>query len=176
MTWQDYIASVDCSHPMTTDAKHLAALCRIVEGKKYRILEFGSHAGISAAAMALASPESTIVAVDLCDTVPEPYRVDYWHSLGIANIVPVADATGTYLAACQPRDVDVVFHDAVHGIAAFPEYVRCAEIAAVVALHDFEQLPGDMQTAVAEKFRRSTQDADATGRVLFVGYDSRCGL
>lgn len=173
MTWQDFVASVDCSHPMTTDRRHLAALCEIVEGKQNWILEFGSHAGISAAAMALAAPASTIVSVDLCDTVPESYRVDYWRSLGIANIVPVADTTGLYLAGCRPASYDVVFHDAVHGIAAFPEYVKCAEIATVVAIHDFEQLPGDMQSAVAAKFQRSTQDADATGRVLFVGYRSR---
>ena len=172
MTWQDFVASVDCSHQMTTDPRHLAALCEIVEGRQYRILEFGSHAGISTSAMALASPQSTIFAVDLCDTVPEAYRVAYWQSLGITNIVPVAVATGLHLAKCQPREFDVVFHDAVHGTAAFPEYVRCAEIAAVVAIHDFEQLPDNMQEAVAAKFRRSTQDADAKGRVLFVGYQA----
>ena len=170
MTWQDYVASVDCSHPMTTDPRHLAALCEIVEGKEYRILEFGSHAGISASAMALASPESTIFAVDLCDTVPEASRVAYWQSLGITNVIPVAEATGLYFAECPPGKFDVVFHDATHGIAAFPEYVRCAEIAAVVAIHDFEQLPDDMQAALAAKFRRSTKDADVKGRVLFVGY------
>jgi len=170
MTWQDFVESVDCSHPMTTDPRHLAALCEIVEGKPHRILEFGSHAGISASAMALASPESTIFSVDLCDTVPESYRVAYWQSLGITNIVPVADATGFYLARCQPGEFDVVFHDAVHGTAAFDEYMRCADIASVVAIHDFEQLPDDMQAAVAAKFQRSTTDADANGRVLFVGY------
>ena len=174
MTWQDFVASVDCSHPMTTAPRHIAALCEIVEGKQYRILEFGSHAGISASAMALASPESTIVAVDLCDTVPEASRVAYWQGLGITNVVPVADATRLYLSGCQPGDYDVVFHDAVHGIAAFPEYIRCAEISTVVAIHDFEQLPDEMQAAVAAKFQRSTKDADASGRVLFVGY--RCGL
>jgi len=158
---------------MTTDPRHLAALCGIVEGKQYRIVEFGSHAGISAAAMALASPESTVVAVDLCDTVPESCRVAYWQSLGITNIVPVAYSTGLYLAECSPGEFDVVFHDAVHGVAAFSEYARCAEIAKVVAIHDFEQLPGDMQAAVAKKFQRSTTDADDRGRVLFVGHDSR---
>ena len=170
MTWQDFVASVDCSNPMTTDPRHIALLCGIVEGKEYRILEFGSHAGISAAAMALAAPLSQVVAVDLCDTVPEAARVAYWQSLGITNIVPVAAATGKYLLQCPPGEFEVVFHDAVHGVGAFLEYLGCAEIAKVVAIHDFEQLPGDMQSAVSAKFKRSTKDADAKGRVLFVGY------
>jgi hypothetical protein len=170
MTWEDFVASVDYSHPMTTDPKHLAILCGIVEGMEYRILEFGSHAGISAAAMALAAPLSDVVAVDLCDTVPEAARVAYWQSLGITNIVPVAEATGTYLEECPPGEFEVVFHDAVHGVGAFLEYLGCAEIAKVVAIHDFEQLPDDMQSAVAAKFQWITKDADDKGRVLFVGY------
>jgi predicted O-methyltransferase YrrM len=155
---------------MTTDPRHLAALCEIVEGKKYRIVEFGSHAGISASAMALASPESTIFAVDLCDTVPEAFRVSYWQSLGITNVIPVAYSTSLYLADCQPDEFDVAFHDAVHGVAAFLEYVKCADIAKVVAIHDFEQLPEDMQATVAAKFHEHTKDADVKGRVLFVGF------
>ena len=170
MTWQDFVASVDCSNPMTTDPKHIAMLCGIVEGMEYRILEFGSHAGISAAAMALAAPLSQVVAVDLCDTVPEAARVAYWQSLEIANVVPVAAATVTYLEQCPPGEFEVVFHDAVHGVAAFLEYLGCAEIAKVVAIHDFEQLPEDMQSAVASKFQWTTKDADSKGRVLFVGY------
>jgi len=170
MTWQDFVASVDCSHPMTTDRRHLAALCEIVEGNRYRVVEFGSHAGISASAMALASPESTILAVDLCDTVPEAFRVSYWQSLEITNVIPVAYSTSLYLADCQPDEFDVVFHDAVHGVAAFPEYVRCADSAKVVAIHDFEQLPDDLRATVAAKFQRSTTDADDKGRVLFVGF------
>jgi len=170
MTWQDFVASIDCSHPMTTDPKHLAILCGVVEGLECRILEFGSHAGISAAAMALASPLSEVVAVDLCDTVPEAARVAYWQSLGITNIVPVAEATGTYLEQCPPGEFDFVFHDAVHGVGAFLEYLGCAEIARVVAIHDFEQLPDDMQAAVEAKFKESAKDADDKGRVLFVGY------
>ena len=155
---------------MTTDPKHIAMLCGIVEGMEYRILEFGSHAGISAAAMALAAPLSQVVAVDLCDTVPEAARVAYWQSLEIANVVPVAAATVTYLEQCPPGEFEVVFHDAVHGVAAFLEYLGCAEIAKVVAIHDFEQLPEDMQSAVSAKFQWTTKDADSKGRVLFVGY------
>jgi predicted O-methyltransferase YrrM len=46
------------------------------------ILELGSHAGISTAALAIAAPESTVVSVDLCDTVCEDDRLAYWQLLG----------------------------------------------------------------------------------------------
>jgi hypothetical protein len=46
----------------------------------------------------------------------------------------------------------------------------CAEIASGLAIHDFEQLPAEMQAAVAAKFSHTATDADAKGRVLFVGW------
>ena len=60
MTWNEYLATIDASHPMTTAPKHIAELCEIVAGKDWRILELGSHAGLSTAALAIAAPESTI--------------------------------------------------------------------------------------------------------------------
>ena len=92
MTWRDYLHSVDCSHQMTTDPQHIAELCEVAHGQEWRILELGSHAGISTAAIAIAAPESIVVSVDLCDTMPEESRVAYWETVGVANIQPVADA------------------------------------------------------------------------------------
>ena len=68
MNYLEFLANVDDSHPMTTAVMHIEVLCRYAK-RATSILELGSHAGISAAAMALANPHATIVSVDLCDTV-----------------------------------------------------------------------------------------------------------
>lgn len=169
--WREFLDSVDCSHPMTTSRRHIAMLCEAVEGREWRILELGSHAGVSAAAMALAAPEGEITAVDLCDTVPEATRVSYWCGLNIVNIRPVAASAFDFLLSCGRDSFDLVFHDAVHGPAAFREYLGCVELASkAVAVHDFEQMPADMQGAVAGLFSSSSTDTDERGRVLFVGW------
>lgn len=168
--WREFVDSIDDSHPMTTDRRHIRMLCEAVKGLSWRILELGSHAGLSTAAMALAAPASTITAVDLCDTVGEAMRTTYWATLGITNIKPVAGSAGDFLSSCLPGQFDFVFHDAVHGPAAFFEYLGCAEIASGLAIHDFEQLPPEMQQAVTAKFSHTATDADGRGRVLFMGW------
>jgi protein-L-isoaspartate O-methyltransferase len=169
-SWRDFVDSIDDSHPMTTAKKHIAMLCEAIEGQAWRILELGSHAGLSAAAMALAAPRSTITAVDLCDTVGEAWRTTYWATLGITNIKPVSGSAGDFVSTCLPGQFDFIFHDAVHGPAAFFEYLGCAEIASGLAIHDFEQLPPEMQAAVTAKFAHTKTDADHKGRVLFLGW------
>lgn len=168
--WREFVDLLDDSHPMTTDKRHIQMLCEAVEDRACRILELGSHAGLSTAAMALAAPVSTITAVDLCDTIAEAMRTVYWASLGITNIKPVAGSAGDFLLSCTPGQFDFVFHDAVHGPAAFFEYLGCAEIASGLAIHDYEQLPPEMQAAVAAKFAHTATDADGKGRVLFMGW------
>ena len=168
--WRQFVEPLDDSHPMTTDRKHISQLCELVEGKSWRILELGSHAGLSAAAMALAAPLSKLTAVDLCDTVPEEDRISLWKIIGIGNIQPVSGSADGYLDACPASEFDLVFHDAVHGTEAFFEYLRCSEIARIVAIHDFEQLPDPMQEAVSGKFSSVSTSADSRGRVLFVGH------
>ena len=155
---------------MTTDKRHIGKLCEAVEGQEWRILELGSHAGLSTAAMALAAPVSTITAVDLCDTVSEAMRTTYWATLGLTNIEPVAASAGDFLSSCLPGQFDFIFHDAVHGPAAFFEYLGCAEITSGLAIHDYEQLPAEMQAAIEAKFSHTATDADGKGRVLFVGW------
>jgi predicted O-methyltransferase YrrM len=169
--WREFVESIDDSHPMTTDRRHIRMLCEAVEGRRWRILELGSHMGLSAAAMALASPESSITAVDLSDTVAEAMRETYWATLGITNIFPVTADAEVYLSQCQPGQFDFVFHDAVHGPAAFLEYLGCAEVTgSILAIHDFEQLDDSMQAAVAAKFSTTVADADSRGRSLFLGW------
>jgi len=117
MTYEEYLRGVDCSHQMTTATEHIAALCEVVAGNNWEILELGSHAGISTAALALAAPESNVVSVDLCDTITEAVRVEYWETLGIANIKPVAGDAWEFLRWCQQESIacDFIFHDAAHG-------------------------------------------------------------
>jgi hypothetical protein len=168
--WREFVDFLDDSHPMTTDKRHIGMLCEAVEGQEWRILELGSHAGLSTAAMALAAPGSTITAVDLCDTVSEAMRTTYWSTLGLTNIEPVAASAADFLSSCLPRQFDFVFHDAVHGPAAFFEYLGCAEITSGLAIHDYEQLPAEMQAAIVAKFSTTTTNADGKGRVLFMGW------
>lgn len=168
--WQQFVEEVDDSDVMSTCRRHIALLCSIVEGQAWRIAELGSHRGITAAALALAAPRSTIWAVDLCDTVPEQARIDYWRGLGIENIRPVHASASDYLSTLVPGGLDFVYHDAVHGPSALFEYLGCVEIASNVAIHDWELLPQEMQQAVTGKLQSHSTDRDERGRLLFVGY------
>lgn len=172
MTWEAFLASIDDSHQMTTAREHIADLCRIVHGQDWRILELGSHAGLSTAALAIAAPQSTVVSVDLCDTVPESHRVAYWDTIGLENIQPVQADAGRFLRDCQLglEPWDVIFHDAVHGEAALPEYMTAAGMCSILAIHDFEQLRPASQEQVASRFVSVATSDDTRGRRLFVGW------
>jgi len=170
MTYQDFLAAVDDGHEMTTAREHIAELCKlaasIVGG---RIVELGSHAGISAAALALASPTSTVVSVDLCDTIGEQERVAYWESLGLRNIVPAKCSAREYLDGMGEK-VDMIFHDADHGERAVIEYLLAAGVCDTLAIHDWEQLSPGSQSQVVEKFGRSwLPRPDSRGRQLWIG-------
>lgn len=172
MTWEAFLASIDDSHQMTTAKSHIADLCRIVQGKDWRILELGSHAGLSTAALAIAAPQSTVVSVDLCDTVPESHRVAYWETLGLENIQPVQADAGRFLRDCQLglEPWDFIFHDAVHGEPALPEYLTAAGMCSILAIHDFEQLCPASQRQVYARFEYTATCDDNRGRRLFVGH------
>lgn len=172
MTWSEYVASVDDTHQMTTAKEHLVELCCVVHGQEWRILELGSHAGLSTAALAIAAPASTVASVDLCDTVPESHRVAYWETVCIENIQPIQSDAGRFLRDCKLglEPWDFIFHDAVHGEAALPEYLMAAEMCRILAIHDFEQLSEASQQQVAGRFRSCTTSDDQRGRRLFVGW------
>ena len=170
MTWQEYLAGVDDSHPMTTAREHITDICRLAERCGGEVLELGSHAGISTAAIALATPGS-VVSVDLCDTVPEAARTDYWRSLGLTNITPVQADAGRFLRQCQLllRSYALIFHDAAHGDAVLPEYLTAAGLTDCLVIHDWEQLSEENRATVAGRFDTVTTSADEHGRTLFVG-------
>ena len=171
MTYDEYLRGVDCSHQMTTAPEHIAALCGVVAGKNWEILELGSHAGISTAALALAAPESNVVSVDLCDTITEAVRVKYWQTLGIANIKPAAGDACEFLRWCQTGIIywDFIFHDAAHGDGVLREYTLAASMTKVLAIHDWEQLSPASQAAVTQCFSEWTATPDKQGRELFIG-------
>lgn len=173
MTWTEFLDTVDDSHQMTTAREHIGELCQIVAGQQWRILELGSHAGISTAALAIAAPESTVVSVDLCDTVPEEHRLAYWHVLGLENVEPVRDDAGRFLRQSQLllEHWDFVFHDAAHGDAVMPEYLTAAGLTDRLAIHDFEQLGSSSQQQLRRMFPVTNETEDCRGRVLFVGRD-----
>lgn len=171
MTWNEYLAALDDSHQMTTAREHIAELCEIVEGQQWRILELGSHAGLSTAALAIAAPESTVVSVDLCDTVPDEYRREYWSVLGIENIDPIRGDAGRFLRQSQLNleQWDFIFHDAAHGEAVVHEYLTAAGLTTRLAIHDWEQLGRSSQRRIAQRFLYHQRSADSRGRELFVG-------
>lgn len=171
MTYDEYLRGVDCSHQMTTAPEHIAALCEVVAGMNWEILELGSHAGISTAALALAAPEANVVSVDLCDTITEAVRVAYWETLGIANIKPVAGDAWEFLRSCQTGIIywDFIFHDAAHGDGVLREYTLAASMTNVLAIHDWEQLSPTSQAAVSRCFSTWTATPDKQGRELFIG-------
>ena len=171
MTYKEYLRGVDCSHQMTTAPEHIAALCEVVAGMNWEILELGSHAGISTAALALAAPEANVVSVDLCDTITEAVRVEYWQTLGIANIKPMSGDAWEFLRWCQTGIIycDFIFHDAAHGDGVLREYTLAASMTKVLAIHDWEQLLPTSQAAVSQCFSKWTATPDAQGRELFIG-------
>ena len=172
MNYAEYLSLVDDSHPMTTSRGHIAEICQACAGSAGSILELGSHAGISAAAIAMAAPRAKVIAVDLCDTVPERNRVAYWFGLRLQNITPVRADAGQYLrdAVAIGLTYDVIFHDARHGESVVGEYVLAASLCATLIIHDFEQLSHESHQRVALLFASFTTSVDKKGRMLFIGH------
>ncbi len=159
---QKYLNSVDFSHPMTTDRRHIEIICGMAYGKT--VLELGSHAGISATAIALAG--GIVTSVDLCDTISQQQRVDYWKLHGV-DITPWAGTAEAYLQRRQK--FDVIFHDARHGDCALGEYMACANSCKTLVIHDFEKLSAGGRLALRACTATKNLDTDEQGRVLFVG-------
>ncbi len=172
MKMNEYCLTLDDSHPMTTWRGHIQMLAYAARNCR-TILELGSHQGFSTAAMAIAAPEARIVSVDLCDTIPQEQRVEYWKSLGIKNICPVKDDAAAYLARClrSGEKFDFVFHDAVHGDAAADEYMACSRIGKMLAIHDWERLGSEYQDDLINRFKNWEATSDAKGRHMFLGWN-----
>lgn len=173
MTYGEYLAGIDDSHQMTTAREHIEDVCRLCVGAE-RVLELGSHMGISTAAIAMALGGGEVVSVDLCDSVPQGVRESYWGSLGVGpRIRAVAGDAGAFIAtsAAAGDRYDVIFHDARHGDSAVGEYMACATIADKVAIHDWEQLSPEYRRLVSSAFKyHAVPPADSRGRELFIGW------
>lgn len=164
-----FIDSIDDSHQMTTNKEHIQQICDVIKDTNGTIVELGSHAGISAAAIALSAPESKVFSIDLCDTINEKTRINYWNSLGINNIIPKACSAIDFLRS-SGIEYDYIFHDAMHGSRAMNEYLLCAGLARRgLFIHDFEQLTTSEQNLIMSMFDNSRITFDTKGRALFIG-------
>ena len=132
------------------------------------MVEFGSYYGYSTAAFALSSPDSQIISIDLSDHISEQQRVNLWNTLGIQNIIPYTMSTSQFLESNE-KSYDVIFHDAVHGPAAMPEYLESIKITNCLIIHDFEQIDSSLQQAIKQHFNSTVEDYDSKGRCLFIG-------
>jgi predicted O-methyltransferase YrrM len=167
----DYLDKQNYNHKMITDKKHIFLLCNYLANKNFNVVEFGSYSGISTAALAIASKDSKIISVDLSDHISEQYRIKYWNSLNITNITPITCSTSQFLLLNKELGsyYDFIFHDAIHGIEAFNEYLDCIEMADNIAIHDFEQLPFENKQCIKDFFYETIEDVDSSGRCLFMG-------
>lgn len=168
LDWNIYLNQLDDSHIMTTSKKHIRILCELIEHKRWNIIEFGSHLGLSTSAIALASPQSKIISIDLSDTIQECTRVELWSKLNISNIHPYTCSTVSFLKN-NNQLYDFIFHDALHGSKAMEEYIECSKICNILAIHDFEQLINNDRNIIQSVFRKTYEDYDDKGRCLFIG-------
>lgn len=168
---QQFCLTMDDSHQMTTAREHIQEIACAASHSR-TILELGSHQGFSAAAIAIANPQAQVVSVDLCDTIPQEQRVEYWNKLGIKNIFPVNSDAASYLAMClrKRETFDFIFHDALHGDRAADEYISCSELTQALAIHDWEQLGSNYQEDLKNRFHYWNESSDVRGRFLFLAW------
>lgn len=172
MTLEEYLSSIDESDPNTTAAIHIAEICRHAK-ECLSIVELGTHQGISTAAIALAAPAAEIFAVDWANEEVAKARESFWVSVGVpaGTIRQIQGEVGAFLRSCVRScgRCDLMFHDATHGDTVIEEYLDCAAISEIVAIHDFELLNASNRGRVEEALSVVHESADDRGRVLFVG-------
>lgn len=172
MTLEQYLSSIDESDVNTTASVHIAVLSQYA-AKCKSIIELGTHQGIATAAIALAAPEADVIAVDWGGAETIQARKEFWSRFGIqADFIQQIQAeVGWFLrgAVDSGARFDMVFHDATHGDAVIEEYMDCAKVAGIVAIHDFELLSPHNRERVEAVLSTLHESADARGRVLFVG-------
>ena len=172
MTLEEYLSSIDESDVNTTAAVHIAVLAKYA-AKCQSIVELGTHQGIATAALALAAPAADVIAVDWGGAETMQGRKEFWGRFGIqADFIQQIQAeVGGFLrgAVGSGSRFGFLFHDATHGDAVIEEYMDCAKIADIVAIHDFELLSPGNRERVESVLSTLHESADARGRVLFVG-------
>lgn len=134
--------------------EQLEAIWSLVKGiskdqeKTIYVCEIGSHKGFSTAAIAQAiSGEcSGVWSVDNEMNVPAGERLDLFKSLGIDWKINQKNTTGLeYLIHCAKcaDQYDIIFHDAIHGFEAMPEYLlswTLVKPGGYLIIHDWEQV------------------------------------
>lgn len=141
MTFDEYMAAYDDSNPWVTARDSVWLMATVAKYLNAQsVLELGAYQGHSAIAFGLACPTALITAVDLADTIPANVRKARYASFGLNNVIDVTADAGSYIKMFSPRSVDVVFHDACHGLTVIPEYVTAWQIARkLLVIHDWEQ-------------------------------------
>lgn len=169
MTLDEYLANFDESDINTTAAIHVAEVCRHAVGRE-SIIELGTHQGLATAAIKLAAPAARVVTVDWGN---HPDRQHRWLAAGLepGDIFEVQTEVSSLLRGLlRARGrCGLIFHDASHGDAVVEEYLDCAALADVVAIHDFELLSPLNRERVLGVLEPLHESADSRGRVLFVG-------
>jgi predicted O-methyltransferase YrrM len=175
MTLEEYLSTIDESDPNTTAAIHIAEVAKYAAPCK-SIVELGTYQGVSTAAIALAAPNAAIHAIDWGPEAVVEHRKTFWGSLGIKPnaITQIRDDVRNFLLAAVGHGikVDMIFHDASHGDAVLGEYMTCAKVASIVAIHDFELLSAQSRARVLGVLSPLHESADERGRALFVGASS----
>jgi predicted O-methyltransferase YrrM len=174
---EQVIVSQDFSHPATTSKEHILELYHAaIECGAQKILELGSHKGISTVALALASKfnKGFVCSVDLCDEIPTEERVTYWNSFEhnlIKNIFPYKEDSARYLADEDNPKFNFIFHDAAHGDQVLPEYYACwQKTNSVFAMHDFDQISNKNEFIGNLNPRKYVVSRDDRGRQLAIFY------
>lgn len=119
-----------------------------LEERSIYVCEIGSHKGFSTAAIAhaLTNPFSRLFSVDNEMSVPANKRMELFLELGVDRQIMQRNESGMdHLVRCAKNadQYDIIFHDAIHGHEAMPEYLlswALVKPGGWLIIHDWEQV------------------------------------
>lgn len=133
--------------------EQLEAIWSLVNSTKFAersiyVCEIGSHKGFSTSAIAhaLTNPWSRLFSVDNEMSVPAYQRMELFLNLGIDKQIIQCNESGMdHLIKCARTagQYDIIFHDAIHGFEAMPEYLLSWTLikpGGYLIIHDWEQV------------------------------------
>lgn len=171
------IADQDFSHPATTAKEHVLDLYKAaIESESQKILELGSHKGISTVALALAAKHNKgfVCSVDLCDEITTEERIAYWQGFDVdlvRHIFPYKEYAAKYLQDENTPKFNMIFHDAAHSDKVLPEYYTCwQKTLRVFAMHDFDQISNQGEFIRNLNPRKYVVSKDDRNRELAIFY------
>ena len=167
-----FIKSLSDDHLYTTAIEHCLQLFDVgLVQRPFNVVEIGSFLGVSTLALAKLHDffPVRVTSVDLCDEIPSSQRQEYWKKHG-AEIDSVDMSSMDWLKQQKDDSIDYIFHDAMHGDRAVPEYYeawRCISPNGVLAIHDLNDLSdfNNFVFQLTEK-REYCVSADLSGRML----------